>query len=279
MSDESHSPSQSVQRTWLERLSQALIREPQDRGQLVEVLREAEHKQILDAESLQMIEGVLQVSELHVRDVMVPRTQMIVIDHDASLQQILPIVIKSGHSRFPVIGNERDEIRGIMLAKDLLQFAFAENGKTFKLKEILRPVLFIPESKRLDVLLREFRLNHNHMAIVVDEYGGIAGLATIEDVLEQIVGDIEDEYDIDEDNFIRQVNENTYMVSALTPIEDFNEYFNDKLSNEEFDTIGGLIVNHFGYLPKRAESIQFAKYQVKIINADTRRIRLMQFQL
>lgn len=266
-----HSPSKS----WLDRLSQILIREPRDREELIEVLHEAEQRHLLEPDALRMIEGVLQVFDMQVRDIMVPRSQMVVVAHDAAPAQIIPILISSAHSRFPVIGGDRDEVIGILLAKDLLRYAFNQN-ESFDIREVLRPATFIPESKRLNVLLEEFRLKRNHIAIVVDEYGGVAGLVTIEDVLEQIVGEIEDEYDIDENKTnITPLNETQFMVKAFTPIADFNKFFNKDFKDDEFDTIGGLVVNQLGHLPKRDETIHIDNLHFKVLNADKRRIRLL----
>lgn len=271
---------ETKEKSWLERLSIALLREPQDREQLVALLRDAQQRELLDADALAMIEGVLQVSNMKVRDVMIPRSQMVALKHDAKLEQIIPTVIESNHSRFPVIGESRDDILGILLAKDLLAFHYGKDeGKPFEIAHVMRPAIFVPESKRLDVLLREFRLNHNHMAIVVDEYGGIAGLVTIEDVLEQIVGEIEDEYDIDEEVFIKPHGEGEFIVKALTPIEEFNKFFHETLSDEEFDTIGGYVMSKFGYLPKRGEEITIGRYQIRVLHADNRRIQLLQFKV
>ncbi len=267
----------SGQRSWLERLSQALLGEPKDREQLVELLRDLQQRGLFDADALGMIEGVLQVSEMQVRDIMIPRSQMVVVARDASPDQLLPVIVESGHSRFPVIGESRDEVVGILLAKDLLRFCAADDG--FNLREVLRTPVFVPESKRLNVLLKEFRSSRNHMAIVVDEYGGVAGIVTIEDVLEQIVGEIEDEHDIDEDLFVLKHGEDHYTVKALTPIQDFNEYFGSDFSDEEFDTIGGLVMNAFGHLPKRGEGVSIDRFLFKVIRADNRRIHLLRVSL
>ncbi|GAB4391735.1 MAG: HlyC/CorC family transporter [Gammaproteobacteria bacterium] len=264
-------------RTWLERLSDALLREPQDRQQLVNLLRDAEQRNLLDANALMMIEGVLQVSEIQVRDIMVPRAQMIVVESTSDLSAILPGIIESAHSRFPVIGDSRDDILGILLAKDLLPFACNnEQPKRFNMREILRPAVYVPESKRLNVLLQEFRDNRNHMAIVVNEYGGVAGLVTIEDVLEQIVGEIADESDNEEATYIKQHSVNKYIIKALTPIEDFNEYFETTFNTSEYDTIAGLVAHEFGYLPKRGEQVQIENFIFKVLHADNRRIHLLQ---
>lgn len=269
----------SNQKSWLDRISGMLHREPQDRSQLMELLRHAVSKEIIDLDGLTMIEGVLQVSEIQVRDIMVPRSQMVVVDQDSPPREFLPIMIESQHSRFPVIGENRDEVIGILLAKELLRFTFS-GEEDFNIRSVLRPALFIPESKRLNVLLKEFRLNRNHMAIVVDEYGGISGLVTIEDVLEQIVGEIEDEYDIDDiSTFIRKLSDDLYTVKALTPIEKFNEYFDTNFSDENFDTIGGVVMQHFGKLPKKGDSIQIENCNFKVLHADNRRIRLLRVTL
>jgi len=222
-----------------------------------------------------MLEGVLQVSEIQVRDVMVPRSQMVVIQRDEPPERILPVVVESGHSRFPVVGEDRDEVVGILLAKDLLRY-FAEGGKgQFDIRECVRPAVFIPESKRLNVLLKEFRVSHNHMAIVVDEYGGVSGLLTIEDVLEQIVGDIGDEYDVDEGEGIRKEAERVFAVPALTRIEEFNSTFGTRFSDDEFDTIGGLVLHELGRMPRRGEAIEIGGIELKVVRADRRRIETL----
>ena len=265
----------SAQRSWFERLSQVLLGEPRDREQLVELLRDAQRRNLFDADALAMIEGVLQVSEMQVRDVMIPRSQMAVVPRDAGPDEILPVIIDSGHSRFPVVGDSRDEVVGILLAKDLLRHFSERSAGSFSVREVLRPAVFIPESKRLNVLLKEFRASRNHMAIVVDEYGGVAGIVTIEDVLEQIVGEIEDEHDIGDSGFILAHDSVNYTVKALTPIEDFNEYFGTDFSDEEFDTIGGLVMNAMGHLPKRGESVAIANLRFKVLRADNRRIHML----
>lgn len=269
----------TTHRGWLERLSQALLREPQDREQLVSLLRDAEQRNLLDAQALAMIEGVLQISDMQVRDIMIPRAQMVVVELDAKPDEFLPIVTQSGHSRFPVIGEDRDEVMGILLAKDLLGCDLQNKQNRFGLRDLLRQPVFVPESKHLDRLLQEFRDTRNHMAIVVDEYGGVSGLITIEDVLEQIVGDIEDEYDIDEETFIKKLSETQYTVNALTPIEDFNQYFNATLDDKAFDTIGGLVMQAFGHLPKRGELTTIDWFRFKVLHADNRRIRLLRVTL
>jgi magnesium and cobalt transporter len=264
----------AAQRSWRDRISQALLAEPKDREQLIQLLRDAQRRALFDADALAMIEGVLQVSEMQVRDIMIPRSQMEVLSREGAPADMLPTIVESGHSRFPVIGESRDEVVGILLAKDLLRFFASDNTESFNIREVLRPAVFIPESKRLNVLLKEFRSNRNHMAIVVDEYGGVAGMVTIEDVLEQIVGEIEDEHDLDEDYYIRKHSETHFTVKALTPIEDFNEYFETRFSDEEFDTIGGLLVHEFGHLPKRGETVTIDNFLFKVLRADNRRIHM-----
>ena len=263
-------------RSWLERLGQALQGELKDREQLHEVLQQAQQNNIIDSDALSMIDGVIEVAEMQVRDIMIPRSQMVVVERDADLKVILETVVDSAHSRFPAVGESRDEVIGILLAKDLLPYFLEGDEIRFNLRDILRPAVFIPESKRLNVLLKEFRASRNHIAIVVDEYGGVAGLVTIEDVLEQIVGDIEDEHDIEEDAYIFQHRENDYTVKAITPIEDFNESFQTDLSDEEFDTIGGLVMNGFGHMPKRGETLDLGGFHFKVLRASNRQIYLLQ---
>ena len=261
------------QRTWLEKLSQVLLREPQDRKQLISLLHDAQSRDLLDSEALRMIEGVLHVSEMQVRDIMVPRAQMVTIESDASLKEFLPIVVDSAHSRFPVLG-ENDEVIGILLAKDLL--VHAQDTSTFNCRNNMRAAVFVPESKRLDTLLKEFRLQRNHMAIVVDEYGHNVGLVTIEDILEQIVGNIEDEYDVDEAANIQCHSDTHFTIQALTSIEEFNEYFNTNFSDNDFDTIGGLVTQQFGHVPKRGETTTVGDFDFKVLRADNRRVHVLQ---
>ena len=268
-----------VQRSWLERLSQVLLGEPRDREELVRLLRDAEQRQVLDADALSMIEGVLEVSELRVRDVMIPRAQMVVVERDATLEQMLPVITESAHSRFPVVGDSRDEVVGILLAKDLLAYCVEERRQEFNVRDILRRPVFIPESKRLNVLLKEFRTSRNHMAIVVDEYAGVAGLVTIEDVLEQIVGDIADEHDVEEDSYVVKYRDGSYRVKALTPIEDFNEHFRTSFSDKEFDTVGGLVLQGFGHLPGVGETLVLGRLEFTVVHADSRRVHLLQVKV
>jgi magnesium and cobalt transporter len=256
--------------TLLERIGAILMREPEDREQLLELLQSSYERNLMDADALAMIEGVLQVSELQARDIMVPRAQMDVVDITDAPAVFLPKVIESGHSRFPVIGDSKDDVIGILLAKDLLRF-YA--GHESNVRDMLRPAVFIPESKRLNVLLKDFRRARNHMAIVVDEYGGVAGLVTIEDVLEQIVGDIEDEYDFDETEAQILLDRNgLYRVKAQTSIEDFNSTFGTEFSDDEYDTIGGLLLNRFGRLPKRGEELELDGLRFRVQRADSRRL-------
>ncbi len=254
----------------LERLSSLLLREPEDREQLISLLHSAFERRLLDAEALSMIEGVLQVSETQVRDVMIPRSQLDMIDVAESPEKFIPFVIETAHSRFPVFEDNRDNVIGILLAKDLLRF-YAEDA--FNVREMLRPAVFVPEAKRLNVLLKEFRAKRNHIAIVVDEYGGVSGLVTIEDVIEQIIGDIEDEYDFDEteDNILVD-RSGRYRVKAVTEIGDFNNHFNTSFSDEDYDTVGGMVVQRFGRVPKRGETIAIEGFNFQVLRADSRKI-------
>ena len=267
MDPDSHRP------TLLERLSALLMREPEDREQLLDLLHGAFERNLLDADALSIIEGALQVSDTQVRDVMVPRAQMDVVSVNDSLDKITEFIVDATHSRYPVIGESKDDVIGVLLAKDLLRH-FA--GKEFDLRDSLRPAVFVPESKRLNVLLREFRASRNHMAIVVDEYGGVAGIVTIEDVLEQIVGDIEDEYDFDEaaDNIVLD-NLGRYRVKATTEIEDFNTAFATDFKSDDYDTVAGLVIHQLGRLPKRNEVVQFGSLRIQVLRADSRRVHTL----
>jgi magnesium and cobalt transporter len=261
---------------WLRKLSRKMVGEAQDRGEVVEYLREATLRGVVEGDALPMLEGVLTVSDIQVRDIMVPRAQMTVLNRGDESELLLKTVIDSGHSRFPVMDEDREKIVGILLAKDLLRLAAQKSaddgGAEFDIKEFMRPTVFVPESKRLNVLLREFRRSRVHMAIVADEYGGIAGLVTIEDVIEQIVGDIDDEHDVDEDVNIRKDGERQYIVRGRTPIDEFNEYFQIELSDDEFDTVAGLVMKQLGRLPRRGETLQLADYELKVLRFDRRRI-------
>ncbi len=262
---------------WLKSFFNLFSNEPEDRDALIEILRNSEHRNLLDADALLMIEGALHVSEIQVRDIMIPRVQMIVIKYDAAPEDILSVVVESGHSRFPVIGDNNDEIVGILLAKDLLHY-YSNPKKDFDIKDMMRATVFIPESKRLNVLLREFRTSRNHMAIVIDEFTGVAGLVTIEDVIEEIIGEIEDEHDFEEDETNINTHDNDrYTVKALTTIDEFNDYFKTIINVDEYETIGGLVINAFGHLPKRGETVKFMNFNVKVLRADKRRVRLLLF--
>ncbi|MGB7182383.1 MAG: transporter associated domain-containing protein [Burkholderiaceae bacterium] len=261
----------------IERLSAMFMAEPEDRGQLLEILRSAQARELIDAEALSMIEGVMQVSELAVRDIMVPRSQMDVIDISVPADSFMPHVIQTAHSRFPVVENDRDNVLGILHAKELLRLGQDPN---VDVRDLLRPAVFVPESKRLDVLLKDFRLNRNHLAIVVDEYGGVSGLVTIEDVLEQIVGEIEDEFDFDEESdHIVAIEDNgierRYRVSAITEIDRFNDEFGTSFPDDEFDTIGGLITDQFGRVPRRGETAELEGLRFEVLRADPRQLQML----
>ena len=271
-------PSQAMRYSWVKRLSKLFL-EPKDQEQLIDLLRSASQRHILDAEALSIVEGALSVSQMQARDIMIPRSQVVMVSRDASAEETLKLITETAHSRFPVIDDDRDDVIGILLAKDLLSAVVNAGKFKFDLREIMRPAVFIPESKRLNVLLREFRARRNHMAIVVDEYGGVAGMVTIENVLEQIVGEIEDEHDIDDDAPILQRNGSIFTIKALTPVEDFNEHFDANWNDEDFDTVGGLVVNQFGHLPERDEKITIGRFQFTVIRADNRRIHLLEMQM
>ena len=262
-------------RSWLDKLLHAFSAEPKSREELLDIIKDAANNQLLDQEALSIIEGAMDVSSLQAREIMVPRSQIVAVRIDDTPQEFLPKIIESGHSRFPVIGESADDIRGILLAKDLLRLLL-DNQQEFNLENILRPANIIPESKRVNVLLREFREKRYHMALVIDEYGGISGLLTIEDILEEIVGDIEDDTDEEvSDDFIKRVGETDYIIKALTPIEDFNEFFGSGLSEDDFDTIGGILMQEFGHLPKRNEVATIDNFQFRVLYADNRQIHLL----
>ncbi len=258
---------------WLKRLAQGFVGEPQDRQELLAVLRQTAERGIVEPDALTMLEGVLEVGDLQVRDIMIPRAQMVFVRRDDPFSKLLPVVVESGHSRFPVMDEDRDDIVGILLAKDLLRLCANEQPERFDIREYMRPAVFVPESKRLNVLLKEFRRNRNHMALVVDEYGGVSGLVTIEDVIEQIVGDIDDEFDVEDDHNIRKEAERQFTVRGVTRIEEFNEYFGAHLSEEEgFDTVAGLLMKQLGRLPRRGESATIDGFEFRVTRADRRRI-------
>ncbi|MFC3907699.1 HlyC/CorC family transporter [Legionella dresdenensis] len=260
--------------SWFLRLKQFLQMEPRNQDDLISLVRDAQIRSLIDSETLGMIEGVIQFSQMRVRDIMLPKKQMTCISHDDSLQQVIETVTSSGHSRFPVTGDNKDEVIGILHAKDLLRYQ-AQGNQEFNLHDIVRLATFVPESKRLDILLGEFRSNRNHMALVVDEYGTVSGFVTIEDIIEQIIGDIEDEFDVDEEAYIKEHGDAQYIVKAHTPIEDFNSQLKAGFSDETYDTIGGIVMAGFGYLPKRGEVITIEPFEFKVINADARRIKLL----
>ncbi len=274
MSDD-QSSSDSGNSSWIGKLTNMFTDQVDDTKSLVTFLRKAEQNQVIDADGLSIIEGALQVTDMQVREIMIPRSQVATIDITDSPDEIIPKVIQAGHSRFPVIGESKDDVVGILLAKDLLELVLISDQRKFNLKDVLRPAIYVPESKRLNILLKEFRENRNHMAIVIDEYGGLGGVVTIEDVLEQIVGEIEDEYDVDEEDYIKVYDKDSYTIKALTPIEDFNAFFHSNLPDDEFDTIGGLVVNQFRHIPQRDESVGIGPYMFKVLSADNRQIRLL----
>jgi magnesium and cobalt transporter len=279
MSDDTSS---SVQRngerqekSWLNKVLHAFSAEPKSRDELLEIIKDAANNKLLDQEALSIIEGALDVSSLQSREIMIPRSQIIAVRIDDTPQELLAKVVESGHSRFPVIGESLDDIKGILLAKDLLRLTLG-GAQDFNLEQVLRPANIIPESKRVNILLREFREKRYHMALVIDEYGGISGLLTIEDILEEIVGDIEDETDEEvSDEFIKRVSDSDYIIKALTPIEEFNEYFNSGLSEDDFDTIGGILMQQFGHLPKRNETVTIGNFLFRVLYADNRQIHLL----
>ncbi len=279
MNNNSEKP--SLYHRWLEKLRDSINPHPHDQAELIALLRTAKDDQLIDVETLDMIKGAMQVSQMQVRDAMIPRPQMVVIEGDLSPQEALPQIIEAGHSRFPVTGEDRDEVVGILLAKDLLTCCLTQSAATAtQIRQLVRHATFIPESKRLNVLLREFRSNRNHMAIVVDEYGGVSGLITIEDVLEEIVGEIADEYDIEEEPFIRITHKkNEFIVKALTPLSEFNEYFHSNFQEEDMDTIGGLVLKKLSRLPKRGESIILGPFKITVIEASKRGIQTLQIKL
>ena len=260
---------------WLRRLSRKIGGEAQDRAGIIEYLREATLREVIEGDALAMLEGVLGVSDIQVREIMVPRAQMTVLNRDDDSDTLLKTVVESGHSRFPVMDEDREKIIGVLLAKDLLRLQLATEDAPFDIKEFMRPAVFVPESKRLNVLLREMRRSRVHMAIVADEYGGIAGLVTIEDIIEQIVGDIDDEHDVDEDVNIRKDGDRQYIVRGQTPIDEFNEYFQTELSDDEFDTVAGIIMKQLGRLPRRGETLQLGDFEVKVLRFDRRRIETL----
>ncbi|MBV1905832.1 MAG: CBS domain-containing protein [Pseudomonadales bacterium] len=266
---------QTQEKSWFVKLGEVFGQAPSDRKALMDMLRDATDRQLLDGEALNIMFGAMQVADMQARDVMIPRSQLVTVPFDGSLQLILPIIIESQHSRFPVVGEDLDDLRGIIHAKDLLPLLLENVSSTFDIKDCIRPAKVVPGSMRLNVLLQEFRNTRNHMALVVDEYGHIVGAVTIEDVLEQIVGEIEDEHDVNDDSFIKRLDDGTYTVKATTMIEDFNEYFDANFPSDEFDTVGGSLLKRFGRLPDRGESTSIDGYEFIVLNADSRRVRLL----
>ncbi|WP_116367285.1 HlyC/CorC family transporter [Parahaliea mediterranea] len=275
---EDRNGSESGDKSWLEKIALLFSSDPHSRNDLEEVLTIAAENEVIDEDARSIMEGAMKVSDMQARDIMIPRAQMVVIKAECTLEEMLPQIIRSAHSRYPVVGDSPDDVLGILLAKDLLPQILAKDNDSFQIRDLLRPTVVVPESKRLNVLLREFRENRNHMAIVIDEYGGVAGLVTIEDVLEEIVGDIEDETDHEEDQFIRKISDEDYFIKALTPIEDFNEHFKTTFSDEEFDTIGGLVIQAFGHMPARNEVTTIDNFEFKVINADQRKIHSLRMR-
>ena len=265
----------SADNSLLKKITKVFSPNPSSSDEVADMLRSAENESIIDASALQIMEGALKVSDLQAREIMIPRSQMNVIEEDFSLEQVLEMVIQSQHSRFPVVGESADDVLGILLAKELLPLVLS-GKESFDLKSLLRPATIIPESKRLNILLQEFREHRYHMAIVVDEYGGVSGLLTIEDVLEEIVGEIEDETDEEEAEQISKINDNLYRIEAITEIDDFNEYFDIGFSDDEFDTVGGLVVHKFGRLPDIGESVSIENFDFKVIDGDNRKINLLE---
>ncbi|MEE2607146.1 MAG: transporter associated domain-containing protein [Pseudomonadota bacterium] len=262
-------------KSWIDKITQVFSDEPTDTKSLLELLRNAEQDQVLDADALGIIEGALQVSSMQVRDIMIPRSQLVIVSAKLPPNKIIELVTEASHSRFPVTGENVDNVIGILLAKDLLPLILKEETGKLDIKDVVRPATFVPESKRLNVLLKEFRETRQHMAIVIDEYGSVSGAVTIEDVLEQIVGEIEDEYDVDDESHIKKFDEENYIVKALTPVDEFNEYFGTQFSDQEFTTLGGLVLQQIGHIPERGETINIGPFLVTVLNADSRQIKLL----
>jgi magnesium and cobalt transporter len=261
--------------SWMRKLGRALSGEAEDREDLVQQMRQALERGLIDSDALQMMEGVLGVADLQVRDIMIPRSQMVTVRRDDPPEKLLPVIVESGHSRFPVMDDDRDDIVGILLAKDVLRYVATGRLADFDIRECMRPAVVVPESKRVNVLLKEFRRNRNHMAIVVDEYGGVSGVVTIEDAIEQIVGDIDDEFDVEDDQNIRKEAERQFLVRGATPIAEFNEYFGVELADDEFDTVAGLVMKQLGHLPRRGETLMIGDIEIRVLRADRRRVEAL----
>jgi len=277
--DHPHSSNGSSRKSLWNKIVQIFTGEPKNQEELVEVLNDAEDRELIKPETKQMIEGVLEVSNMRVRDIMIPRAQMVTVDVNQSLIDILPIILESGHSRFPVVNDNIDNVEGTLLAKDLLAYGFNQQDEECTLADVIRPSIVVPESKKVEPLLKEFRSQRYHMAIVVDEYGGVSGLVTIEDILELIVGEIEDETDDEIEEDIKHLVSNVYQIKSLTEIDDFNEFFNTHFDENDADTIGGIILHQFGHMPKKGEEITFKDFEFKITAADNRRIQTMQLTI
>ena len=262
-------------KSWIDKITQLFSDEPTDTKSLLELLRNAEQDKVIDADALSIIEGALQVSSMQVRDIMIPRSQVVTVAAKLPAKDIIELVITASHSRFPVIGDNVDNVMGILLAKDLLPLILGGSKEKFDIKDVVRPATFVPESKRLNVLLKQFRETRHHMAIVIDEYGSVSGAVTIEDVLEQIVGEIEDEYDVDDESYIKKFDEENHIVKALTPVDEFNEYFATNFSDQDFTTVGGLVLQQFGRIPERGETLNIGPFLITILNADSRQIKLI----
>ena len=262
-------------KSWIDKIAQVFSDEPTDTNSLLELLRNAEQDSVLDADALSIIEGALQVSSMQVKDIMIPRSKVVTVPLQLPPKKVIELVSNSSHSRLPVVGENVDDVKGILLAKDLLAVSLNDDAEEINIADIARPVTFVSENKRLNVLLKEFRETRRHMAVVTDEYGSICGIVTIEDVLEQIVGDIEDETDIDEENHIKRLDKNNYIVKAHTPLNDFNSYFQTDFSDQEFSTIGGLVIQKFGKIPERGESVVVEPFVITVLNADNRQIKLI----
>ena len=273
-----HSSNGSTQKGWLDKISQIFSDEPQSKADVIDVIKVAADNNLIDSNTKNMIDGVMEIADLRIRDIMIPRSQMITLDLSSSPEDFIPTMIESGHSRFPVTTEDKDHIEGVCLAKDLLNLLI-HRDQEIELKSLIRPIVVVPESKRVDTLLKEFRQNRYHMAVVVDEYGGVSGLVTIEDILELIVGEIEDEFDSEELEDIKKVSKHVYIVQALTDIEDFNQYFNTNFNEEEADTIGGIVLNQFGHMPEKGEELEINKLKFKVHSADTRRIQQLKVTL
>ena len=261
--------------SWMRKLGRALSGEAEDREDLVQQMRQALERGLIDSDALQMMEGVLGVADLQVRDIMIPRSQMVTVRRDDPPEKLLPVIVESGHSRFPVVDDDRDDIVGILLAKDVLRYVATGRLADFDIRACMRPAVVVPESKRVNVLLKEFRRNRNHMAIVVDEYGGVSGVVTIEDAIEQIVGDIDDEFDVEDDQNIRKEAERQFLVRGATPIAEFNEYFGVELADDEFDTVAGLVMKQLGHLPRRGETLMIGDIEIRVLRADRRRVEAL----